>query len=151
VLSSKTRYATRAILELSLKYNEGPVLVGEIADRQNIPSNYLHQILVSLRLAGFVRSQKGPGGGYRLARAPHEITLGQVVRAMHGTIAPVTCVSISDYMVCGCPHPDKCSLRASFREARDAMAEVLDHTTFGDLAGTQRCSDDAVNVVSQSM
>jgi Rrf2 family protein len=129
------------MLDLSLHYDEGPILIGDISDRQNIPLKYLQQILVSLKLAGFLQSRKGPGGGYTLARSPKEITLGEVVRAMDGPIAPISCVSVTNFAECGCPHPDTCSLRTTFKEVRDAMAEVLDHTSFAEIADKQRSAD----------
>lgn len=143
MLSSRARYATRAVLDLSLRYDEGPILIGDISDRQNIPLKYLQQILVSLKLAGFLQSRKGPGGGYILARDPKDITLGEVVRAMDGPIAPISCVSVTNFAECGCPHPDRCSLRATFKEVRDAMAAVMDATSFAEMAEKQRTADAA--------
>lgn len=138
MLSSRARYATRALLDLSLRHDQGPILIQDIADRQKIPLKYLQQILVSLKLAGFVNSRKGPGGGYSLAKEPDEITLGSVLRAMDGPLAPISCVSVSAYSECGCPHPDRCALRESFGKVREAMAGVLDGTTFADLRAEQQ-------------
>lgn len=133
MLSSRAKYATRALLDLSLRFDQGPVQIHDIAARQNIPVKFLEQILLALKLSGFVQSRKGPGGGYLLARAPREITLGAVVRAMDGPIAPISCVSISGYHECGCPDPATCGLRTIWKEARDALAEVMDGTTFADI------------------
>lgn len=133
MLSSRARYATRALLELSKHYDQGPTSIQEIATKQNIPLKYLEQILVVLKLARFVNSKKGPGGGYFLARSPGEIVLGDVVRAMDGPIAPISCVSVSGYHECGCPEPETCGLRMVFKEARDAIANVLDSTSFEDI------------------
>jgi len=121
------------MLDLSLHYEEGPVQIHDVAQRQNIPVKYLEQILLLLKRFGFVHSRKGPGGGYFLARAPSEITLGAVVRALEGPLAPISCVSVSGYMECGCPDPETCGLRLAWKEARDALAAVLDNTTFADL------------------
>ena len=76
MLSNRGKYATRALLDLTLHYNEGPVLIQDIADRQNIPLRFLEQILLSLKRHGFVESRKGRGGGYLLAKPPEAITLG---------------------------------------------------------------------------
>lgn len=130
MLSSRAKYATRALLDLSLHYEEGPVQAQEIAERQDIPIKYLEQILLLLKVGGFIQSRKGPGGGYLLSRPPEEITLGAVVRAMDGPLAPMSCVSVSGYSECGCPDPDRCGLRSAWKEARDAIADVLDGTTF---------------------
>lgn len=133
MLSSRARYATRAVLHLSLRHGQGPVAAQEIADRQNIPMKFLQQILISLKLAGFVVSRKGPGGGFTLARPPEQIMLGTVLRAMDGPLAPVSCVSVTRYEECSCPNPDDCTLRETFKEARDAMSQILDSTSFADL------------------
>lgn len=138
MLSSRARYATRALLELSLRYDEGPVQIQDIGARQNIPVKYLEQILAALKPSGFVQSRKGPGGGYMLAKAPQQITLGAVVRAMDGPIAPISCVSVSLHADCGCPNPETCGLRMVFKEARDAIAAVLDGTTFADIRDRHR-------------
>lgn len=133
MLSSHARLATRALLDLSLRYGEGPVPIQDIARRQNIPLKYLQQILLSLKNAGFVYSRKGPGGGYLLAMFPEDISLASVWRAMDGPIAPVSCASVYSYHECGCPEPETCSLRAVFLEVRAAMIAVLETTTFNDL------------------
>ena len=132
-LSSRGKYATRALLDLCLHEAGGPVQIRDIAERQQIPLKYLDQILLSLKRLGFVQSRKGPGGGYLLARPPHEITLGAVVRAVDGPLAPISCASVSGYAACGCPEPATCGLRAVWKEARDALAAVLDQTTFADI------------------
>src|SRR4051794_8815732 len=133
ILSSRGKYATRALLDLTLHDDEGPVPILAIAERQRIPIKYLEQILLSLKRYGFVTSRKGPGGGYSLAMPPQAITLGAVVRAMDGPLAPISCASVSGYAECGCPEPATCGLRAAWKEARDALAAILDSTTFADI------------------
>lgn len=130
MLSNRAKYATRALLDLSLHDDGDPVPIQEIAYRQNIPVKFLEQILLALKLGGFVTSRKGPGGGYLLAKPAEKITLGAVVRAMDGPLAPISCVSVSGYHECGCPEPEICGLRKVWKEARDAIASVLDNTTF---------------------
>src|SRR5712692_1445744 len=133
ILSSRGKYATRALLDLTLHNDEGPVPIQAIAERQKIPIKYLEQILLALKRYGFVNSRKGPGGGYSLAKPPQAITLGAVVRAMDGPLAPISCASVSGFAECGCPEPATCGLRAIWKEARDALAAVLDGTTFADI------------------
>jgi len=144
MLSSRARYATRAMLDLSLLFDQGPIQISDIAERQNIPVKFLQQILVALKMTGFVQSRKGPGGGYSLAMAPKEITLGAVVRAMDGPIAPISCVSVTKFSECGCPNPEICSLRNAFKEVRNAISEVLDRTTFADLSREQLANIDGL-------
>ncbi len=133
MLTSRGKYATRAMLDLCLHNDQGPVQVHDIAARQLIPEKFLEQILLTLKRFGFVQSRKGPGGGYFLARSPDEITLGAIVRAIDGPLAPISCVSVSGYMECGCPEPETCGLRVAWKEARDALATVLDNTTLTDI------------------
>ena len=133
MLSSRAKYATRAMLDLALNEDGRPVSIHEIAERQEIPPKFLEQILLGLKREGFVQSRKGPGGGYLLARPAREITLGAVVRAIEGPLAPMSCVSVSGYTECGCPDPETCGLRVAWKEARDALAAVLDGTTFADI------------------
>jgi Rrf2 family protein len=138
MLSSRAKYATRALLDLTQHgLDSKPVQIHDIGERQNIPAKFLEQILLTLKRHGWVQSRKGPGGGYFLMVPPERITLGAVVRAMDGPLAPISCVSVSGYMECGCPDPQTCGLRAAFKEARDALAEVLDGTTFADLRDRQ--------------
>lgn len=141
MLSSRARYATRALLDLSLRESSKAVLIQDIAHRQRIPLKFLQQILASLKVAGLLVSRKGPGGGYALARPAAEITLGDVIRAMDGMIAPISCVSKNRFKECGCPNPDTCVLREAFGAVRDAMADVLDTTTFADLRARQLASE----------
>jgi Rrf2 family protein len=133
MLSSRGKYATRALLDLTLHAERGPAQIHDIAERQNIPLKFLEQILLALKHAGFVESRKGPGGGYFLAKPPDKITLGAVVRAVDGPLAPISCVSVSRFGECGCPDPATCGLRTVWQEARDALAAVLDNATFADI------------------
>ncbi len=133
MLSSRAKYATRALLELSLNYEQGPVRLSDIAERQRIPQPFLQQIMAALRVGAFVNTTRGPGGGFELARAPKDIMLGEVIRALDGPIALISCVSVTRYAECGCPDPDTCGLRKAFKQARDEMAEVLDKTSYEDI------------------
>jgi len=144
MLSSRARYATRALLDLSLQHPSGPVLIQDIATRQKIPLKYLQQILLDLKQAGFVNSRKGPGGGYSLARPPEQITLGQVLTAMDGAIVDLSCNVTSHYHECGCPHPDACAIREAFNNLAQAMVQVLNQTSFADLRDRQRLADEGV-------
>ena len=134
MLTNRAKYATRALLELTLRREETSVTIQEIAERQNIPVKFLEQIFSSLKMLGYVESRRGPGGGYSLRKPPEEISLGEVVRAIEGPVAPISCVSVTQYQPCGCPEPETCGLRIAFKEARDAIALVMDRTSFADIA-----------------
>lgn len=131
-LSTKGEYASRAMLELALHYKEKPLHIREISAAQEIPERFLEQILLMLKRAGFLRSKKGPNGGYYLAKSPSEINVAEVIRVMDGPLAPIDCVSVTAHEIC--PREDFCGLRWLWKEVRDAIAEILEKTTFRDLA-----------------
>ena len=95
-LSTKGRYGVIAMFELSRSYEEGPLSVRRIAERQDIPSAYLEQIMAGLRHEGLVESVRGRDGGYRLARPPERITIGDIVRAVEGPIALSSCLTAAE-------------------------------------------------------
>lgn len=128
-LTTRGQYASRAMLDLAERYHEGAVVIEEIARRQGIPKKYLERLLLDLKGAGLVQSIRGRQGGYRLLRPPQEITLGEVVRAMEGPIAPLACVDEDAPQPCDCPCADVCGLRTVWAEVRDAIAGVLDNTS----------------------
>ena len=130
-VSTKGDYATRAMQDLALHYEKGPVQIEEIARRQHLPARYLEQILLSLKRAGFVESKRGVSGGYYLAKHPREITIGAIIRAMEGPIVPIFCVDSGPREVCiEEPH---CSLRDIWGDVRDAVVRIVDLTTLEDL------------------
>ena len=131
-LSTKGEYASRAMLELSLRYEEKPLHIREISKAQDIPRRFLEQILLQLKRAGYLRSRKGSNGGYHLSKPPAEITVAEVIRVMEGPLAPIDCVSVIAHEVC--PHEDSCGLRWLWKDVRDAVAQILEKTTFEDLA-----------------
>ena len=91
-LSTKGRYGARLMLELALNYGNGPVLLKDIARRQEISEGYLEHLLPPLKAAGLVNSRRGPHGGYMLAKTPSEITLREVVQVLEGSLSPAECV-----------------------------------------------------------
>jgi len=131
-LSTKGEYASRAMLELSLHHADGPVHIRDISAAQDIPERFLEQILLQLKRAGYLRSKKGPNGGYYLAKAPSRISVAEVIRVMDGPLAPIDCVSVTAHEVC--PREAFCGLKGLWKETRDAIARILERTTFADLA-----------------
>ena len=131
-LSTKGEYASRAMLELSLHYPGGPLHIRDISAAQDIPERFLEQILLSLKRAGYLRSRKGPHGGYYLARAPSDISVADVIRTMDGPLAPIDCVSVTAHEYC--PRENFCGLKWLWKEVRDCIAEILERTTFEELA-----------------
>ncbi len=133
MLSKKTKYALQAVMVLTREYQKGPVLISEIAGQENIPQKFLEAILLQLKNRGILGSKKGKGGGYFLGRPPEKITFGEIVRMMDGPLAPVPCVSETAYMPCTeCNDERTCGIRMVMKEVREALAEILDSTTFRD-------------------
>lgn len=130
-LSTRGEYAARAVMEIALQGGQRPVKIRDIAQRQDIPPKYLESILLTLQRAGIVRSKRGANGGYYLARPAEAITVGEVIRAMDGPLAPIGCVSVSAYEFC--PRESICSLKWVWQETRNAIANVLDNTTFAEV------------------
>jgi Rrf2 family protein len=133
-LSKRSEYGIRALIGLAFIYGQGPVHIEDIADREKIPVKFLQQVLLTLKHAGILHSRRGANGGYYLARAPEGITLGELIRVLDGTLAPVPCVSEIAYERCNRPGgEEKCGLRIIMSEVRDAIAGILDHTTLADV------------------
>ncbi|MCK7480049.1 MAG: Rrf2 family transcriptional regulator [Candidatus Moduliflexus flocculans] len=108
-LSTKGEYASRAMLELSRRYQDGPIHSREISKAQVIPQRFLEQILLLLKRAGYLKSRKGRKGGYLLAKPPGEINVAEVIRVMDGPLAPIDCVSVMAHEPC--PMEGTCGLR----------------------------------------
>lgn len=129
-ISTRGRYGLRAMLELARDFGEGPLLMGAIAERQDLSRKHLHALLTTLKLAGLVRSARGPGGGFVLSRPPAEIRLSEVLRALEGPLSLVDCVE--DERVCD--KAEGCSARRIWTELSRAIENVLDNVTLQDMA-----------------
>jgi len=132
-LSKRGEYGLRALQDLTAHYGKGAIPNKDLAARNNIPPRFLEQIMLTLKHGRIVRSQKGPQGGYYLARPPEEIPLAEVVRLLDGPLAPISCVSETAYEPCGCPDMEACGLRRVMREVRDTVVKLMEETTLGDL------------------
>lgn len=131
VLSQRSQYAVRAVLELAKREGLGPVKAAQIAEAQFIPVRFLENILGQLRQAGIVESVRGKDGGYMLRRKPQQITVGQVVRIMQGPMSAIDCVKAE--MGPECPLRVGCVLLPMWERAHHAMMDVYDATDFQDL------------------
>ena len=133
-ISKKSKYALRALFELVKRYNQGPVLIADLAGHQRIPRKFLEAILLELRNKGLLNSKKGKGGGYALAREPSSISMGEVIRALDGPLAPVPCVSQTAYRRCEeCRDEAACGIRDVMQDVRDTTAEILDRHSLADV------------------
>lgn len=133
MLSQKTRYAIRAMQHLADAHGKGPVQMAEIAVAQRVPVKFLATILSELSRAGLVHSQRGKDGGYQLALSPIDITYGDLIRVMRGSLALVPCASRFAHERCkNCLEEHECRLRALMLEVRDQTAAVLDAVRLSD-------------------
>lgn len=130
-LSTKGRYGVKAMLDLALHNSEGCIALNSIAERQQLSENYLEQLFASLKKAGLVKSIRGAQGGYVLALDPGKISVGDILRALEGSLAPVNCVMEKDPEMCG--RSENCVTRFVWEKIRDSINEVVDSITLGDL------------------
>lgn len=135
MLTAKGKYGLKALVHLaSLPWGDTAQCV-DIAEANNIPKKFLDAILGDLRNAGVVRSRKGPGGGYMLARPANDIKVGFVIRTLDGPLAPIACASRTAYRPCeDCDDVKACTVRLAMAKVRDAMADILDRMTVADLS-----------------
>lgn len=134
-ISTKGRYAVRVMLDLALNNNGECIKVKEIASRQGISEKYLEQIIAVLNKAGYVKSVRGAQGGYRLAKEPEEYTVGMVLRLTEGSLAPVACLE-ENYGTC--ERCDTCETLQVWKDVYEAVNNVVDNVTIGDLAARRR-------------
>ena len=130
MISTKGRYALRIMVDLAMHDGDVPVSVREIAQRQDISGKYMEQIISVLTRAGLLRSVRGAQGGYHLAHTPREITVGMILRATEGDLAPAECV------LDGAQHCDRrgaCPSRTVFTKVYSAINDVIDSVTLLEL------------------
>lgn len=130
-LSTKGRYGLRAMLDMALSEETGPIASHTIAQRQDISERYLEQLLIPLKQAGLVKSIRGSQGGYVLGRAPQDISVGDIIRVLEGPLAPVDCVN--ELNPEDCKRADACVTRLIWTKVRDSIADILDSYTLADL------------------
>lgn len=133
-ISTKGRYALRLMLDIALNQNGEPVRIRDIAERQEISEKYLEQIISSLNRAGFVKSVRGPQGGYFLTRDPEKYTVGMILRVTEGSLTPVACL---DDDVGTCERQPACAALRLWQMLNEAISGVVDRVTLADLVEWQ--------------
>ncbi len=130
-------YSIKALLMLAERYpGSEPTRVEEIAAAHGIPENYLRRLLIELKRGGLVASQKGPSGGYLLARSPSRITMADVLEVIEGDYCPVECLEEKGSPQC--PKGDPCPMREVWREVRDSVHTILGRATLQSLADKRK-------------
>ena len=128
-LSTRGRYGIHAMYDLAARYGDGPQSIKAIAERQQIPEAYLEQLFAALRRDDLVVSIRGAQGGYTLARAPKEISVGDVLRTLEGDLNLVECLDEED--ICG--KSCACPSRYVWQRMRDGLKAVVDGITLEDM------------------
>jgi Rrf2 family protein len=134
-LSKRGEYALRALIDLGLAAEQGRPLVriSELVEKEKLPAKFLEQIFIQLKEAGLIDARRGKTGGYFLAQPAKKIFIGSVVRLIDGPLAPIACVSQTAYERCSCPDEEHCGLRMLMLDVRNAIADILDRYTLGDV------------------
>ena len=133
-VSTKGRYALRLMLDLAVNQTGEPVSLKDISKRQGISDKYLEQIISVLNKAGYVKSVRGPQGGYSLTKQPEEYTVGMILRLTEGSLAPVACVEEEG----ACEKVSSCATILVWKRINEAINDVVDHMTLADLVDTEK-------------
>ena len=136
-LSRRSEYGLRALVDLVRHDGSGPVALATLAQRNNLPTKFLEQIMATLKHGGIVRTTLGSHGGYEMTADASAVTIGRVVRLLDGALAPLPCVSLRYYGRCSCPDEATCPLRDVMIDVRDAMLEILDKETLAEFAARE--------------
>ena len=135
-LSTKGRYGLRAMIDLARYSEEEPVSISSIAARQDISERYLEQLVGLLKKAGLVRSIRGATGGYVLAKSTGEISVGDVLRALEGSLEPVRCAAF--YSEEGCMAADGCVTKYVWQKINDSINDTVNHMMLDELVRESR-------------
>lgn len=134
-LSTKGRYGLRAMVDLALNSTDQKVTIKSISERQGISENYLEQIIALLKKAGYVTSSRGAQGGYRLSRAPLDISIGEILRALEGNLNPVDCTLTNDDKECS--QKNLCVTKFVWKRISDSINEAVDGISLQDMVNEQ--------------
>ena len=128
-LSTRSRYGTRMVLKLAEHYEDGPVRIGLMATELGISVKYLEQLIIPLKKAELIKSQRGPKGGHSLTKPPDKITVGEIVKVLEGNIDLSACVADPNV----CKRGDSCITRNVWEEATKVLHNKLNSITFANM------------------
>lgn len=130
-LSTRSTYGLRAMFELAAAYGKGHVSIRNISERQGVPEQYLEQLFMTVRKAGLAASVRGAQGGYELCRAPDQITVGDIIRALDGPMSPVSC--LTEGSEAACINETNCVTRMVWQKVQDSINRSLDAISLQDM------------------
>ena len=134
-ISTKGRYALRLMMDLAENNTGSPISLKDVAKRQDISDKYLEQIISVLNKAGFVKSERGPQGGYSLKMKPEKYTVGMILRLTEGSLSPVACLDDENGV---CEREPQCATLEVWKKLNDAINSVVDGITLADLVEIQK-------------
>lgn len=139
MLSKKSKYAIHALVSLAKNYNNGYLLINQIAEKENIPKKFLETILLDLKNNGFLSSKRGKNGGYYLIKNPDDVNLADIIRIFDGAIGLLPCVTFKYYEKCTeCNDEESCGLRSVLKDVRDATVELLKQSTLSEIINREK-------------
>ncbi len=124
-LTTKGRYGLRAVIDLAVYAKNEPVSLAEVAERQNISISYLEQLIAKLKKAGIVQSTRGAQGGYSLAKAPEEISVGDILRSLEGNLSPVDCSAVDGEGESECASSNFCVTKYVWKRISDSINDTV--------------------------
>ena len=142
-ISTKGRYALRLMIDIAIHSAAEPVRIKDIAKRQDVSEKYLEQIIAVLNKAGYVKSIRGPKGGYLLTKQPADCTAGMILRLTEGSLAPVSCLEFEEN---DCPRQDQCATLELWKRLDQAIKDVVDSVTLEDLVEWQKGKADFYSI-----
>ena len=142
-LSTKGRYGLRALIDLAVNSEAEAASISSIAQRQSLSESYLEQLMARLKKAGIVRSIRGAQGGYKLARAPEEISVGEILRALEGDLKPVDCPEIAGEGACS--GAGSCGTKSVWKKINDSINDAVDNIMLSELIAESRSKNGLQN------
>jgi Rrf2 family protein len=146
MISKKSKYGLKALMFLARRSDQGPVLIADLARQEQLPRKFLELILLELKNNGILQSRKGKGGGYLLAKRPEQISVGEVLRVLDGSLALLPCVEQTGSD--NCDEADICGLRAVMQDVQQEIDRILDHTS---LTGLVDRTDSLIRSKNQNL
>lgn len=132
-LSTKGKYGLRAMIDLARYSEKEPVSIGSVAARQGISERYLEQLVALLKKAGLVKSIRGASGGYVLEKKPSEISVGDILRALEGSLEPVKCAAFDTTTGEGCMASDGCVTKYVWQKINDSINDTVNQIMLDEL------------------
>lgn len=150
-LSTRGRYGLRAVIDLAVHENDEAIALSQIAERQGISMNYLEQLIPKLRKVGIVKGIRGAQGGYVLSKPAHEISVGDILRALEGDLNPVECVEVMGTDTT-CTNSDTCVTKNVWKRISDSINDAVDGIMLSELVEeSKRVNNEASTDTSQKL